>query len=294
MTINTLSEYTPEIFYDIDNLCIWLYDKFQNLIFEDREGYHAEQALIPIWIYHAGLDSDLTTSKEVFNTWVQEISDNKYYKHLFLADCHNLIGSIQNRILATWIQFKNFYKHLGEVDVPIFKDDGIYWTSGENTVQVFSSLHDLFITMYASLDLLTKLAFQFENMPEDYTKYQKMKSKSILFGHRNRIESIDIDKTIFEENRSTKIIENLRHELIHNGTWESVPKVHYLIENREIVEKYIYKPDLTEVGTIEICVNRKRFFSKENKINDILPSIFTEFSERVLATLEKIECANYR
>ncbi len=66
------------------------------------------------------------------------------------------------------------------------------------------------------------------------------------------------------------------------------------IENKEIVEKYIYKPDLTKVGTIEVCVNRKRFFSKENKINDILPSICTEFWERVLATLESIECANYK
>ena len=196
--------------------------------------------------------------------------------------------------MATWIQFKNFYKHLDEVDAPIFEDDGIYWTSGENTVQVFSSLHDLFITMYASLDLLTKLVFQFENMPEDYTKYPKMASRSILFGHRKRIKSIDIDKTIFEESRSTKIIENLRHELIHNGTWESVPKVHYRIENMEIVEKYIFKPDLTEVGTIEVYYNRKRFFSKENKINDILPSICTEFWERVLSTLKKIEGANYQ
>lgn len=294
MTINALSEYTPQIFRDIESSCIDLYDKFQDLIFNDRESYHAELGLIQQWVYHSGLDSDFATSKDVFNTWVQEISDEKYYKHLFLADCHNLIGFIQNRILATRIQFKNFYKHLDEVDTSMFEDDGTYWTTGRNTVQVFSSLHDLFITMYASLDLLTKLAFQFENMPNDYTKYQRMKSKNILFGHRNTIKAIDINQTIFEESRSIKSIENLRHELIHNGTWESIPKVYYRIENKEIVEKFIFKPDLTEAGTIEIHVNRKRFFSKGNKINVILPNICTDFWQKVYVTLEKIRFKNYQ
>lgn len=293
MIIDTLAAGTPQIFYELDSSCIHLYDKFQNLIFEDRDGYHAERGLIPLWVYHAGLDSDLSTGKDRFNTWVQEISNLRYYKHLFLADCHNLIGSIQNRILATKTQFKNFFIQLDEVDAAMFENDGVYWTTGENTVQTFSSLHDLFITMYASLDLLTKLAFQFENMPEDYTQYQRMKSTGILFSHKNRIHSIDINYTIFEENRSIKIIENLRHELIHNGTWESVPKLHYRIENSKIVEKYIYKPDLTEVGTIEVCVNRKRFFSKENKINEVLPNICSDFWNRVLVTLEKIRFANY-
>lgn len=293
MIVDALAAGTPQIFYDLDNFCVGLYDKFENFIFEDRECYHAERGLIPLWVYHAGHDSDLSTGKDRFNTWVQEISNPRFYQHLFLADCHNLIGSIQNKILATKTQFKNFYKQLDEVDAAMFENDCIYWTTGENTVQVFSSLHDLFITMYASLDLITKLAFQFENMPEDYTKYQKMKSVGILFGHKNRIHSIDINYTIFEENRSIKIIENLRHELIHNGTWESVPKVHYRIAQNDIVEKYIYKPDLTEVGTIEACINRKRFFSKENKINEILPNICSDFWERVLVTLKKISLANY-
>ncbi|KAF0190239.1 MAG: hypothetical protein FD168_537 [Desulfobulbaceae bacterium] len=294
MKIDALPKHTTQIFYDIENSCIGLYDRFQDYIFPDRDRYYTEQGLVQQWVYHLGLDSDFASSKDIFNIWVQEIVDGKYYGHLFLADCQNLIGFIQNRILATRTQYENFYKHLDEVGTSMFCNDGVYWTTGENSIEVFSSLHDLFITMYASLDLITKLAFQFENMPNDYSKYQKMKSKSILFGNRINIEAINKDQTIFEENPSIKTIENLRHELIHNGTWESVPKVHYRIENREITERYIYMPDLTIAGTIEVHVNRKRFFSKENKINETLPDICIEFWQRVCVTLEKIRLTNYQ
>lgn len=293
MTIDANSEHTPQLFYDIEYTCVELYDKFQNFIFPDREKYYQERGLVRLWVYHLGLDSDFTSSKDVFNEWIQEVVDEKNFRHLFLADCHNLIGFIQNRILATKSQFKSFYKHLDKVEISMFEGDGIYWTSGENTVDVFSSLHDLYITMYASLDLITKLAFQFENMPNDYSRYQKMKSKNILFGNRANIKTIDFNQTIFEENITIKSIENLRHELIHNGTWESIPKVHYQIENKEIKEKYIYMPDLSDSGTLEVHGNRKRFFSKENKINVILPSICDEFWKRVHVTLEKIRLNNY-
>ncbi|WP_299976851.1 hypothetical protein [Desulfobacula sp.] len=284
---------TPQIFYDIDNCCVDLYDTFTGLIFDDIQQYYDEMSMIPQWVYHTGIDSDSAVSKDIFNNWVKEITNERYYKHLFLADCHNLIGSVQNRLMSTRTQYQNFFRYLENVNAIVLEKDGYYWTSGENIVAVFSALHDLIITMYASLDLLAKLSFQFENMPNDFSKYRKMKCKKTLFGDKRKIQRIDFTDTVFEDSKTIKIIENLRHELIHNGTWESVPKVHYKIEDKNVVEKFIFLPDLLESGTLEVAINRKRFFSNDQKINEKLPDLCGEFWARVLATLNKLRKVNY-
>ncbi|MDA3915751.1 MAG: hypothetical protein PF690_02105 [Deltaproteobacteria bacterium] len=294
MKTKLLNNGTPQILYDIDNSCVDLYDNFTNLIFKDIQEYYDEMTLIPQWVYQTGIDSDSAASKDMFNNWVKEITDEKYYKHLFLADCHNLIGSVQNRLLSTITQVQIFFRSLENLKPIVLEKDGCYWTSGENIVPVFSVLHDLIITMYASLDLLAKLSFQFENMPNDYSKYRKMQCKKILFGNKLKIQKINFTGTVFENSKTIKTIENLRHELIHNGTWESVPKVHYKIEAKEVVEKFIFMPDFLESGTLEVAINRKRFFSSNQKINEKLPDLCSEFWERVLTTLNRLREFDYK
>jgi hypothetical protein len=290
---NFFSGATPQIFYEIEGSCIDLYDKFTELIFTDIHQYYHELALIPQWVYHTGVDSDFAGSKDVFNKWVQQIDNERYYSHLFLADCHALLGSVQNRLLSTKTQFQNFFNFLSKVTTE-FDEDGEYWTTGENISVVFSTLHDLIITMYSTLDLLSKVSYQFENMPNDFQTYHKMKCSKILFGDKYRINKINIDGTIFENSKNIQIIENLRHELIHNGTWESVPKVHYKVKDKQVIEKFIFLPDVSESGTLQVVKNRKRFFSNKYKTNEYLPILCAEFWERVLATLIKIKMIDYK
>jgi len=282
-----------DIFYEIDGACVDLYDKFTMFVFPDIDAYHREMPITPLWVYHAGLDSDFTVDKTVFEGWSQESKLPNLNKHLFLADCLSLIGNIQHRIIASKSLFCQFYKNLSNVDAHLFEEDGLYWTSGENITVVFSTLHDLVITNYALLDLLTKLAYQFENMPTDYGAWPKLKCQNILYGNKCKITKINKFQTVFEDHPSIKTIENLRHELIHNGTWESQPKVHYQINQGVIIEKFIFQPDLNDAGTLQKIKNRKRFFANSQKINENLPGICTGFWERVLATVLAIKNFNY-
>jgi len=278
------------IFYDLDYECVDLYKKFTELVFGSLDEYYNKTGASPLWHSKGGVDSDSRIDSAWFNKTLQENGNELIYKEIFLADCHALISCLQNRILASRDIFIQFYIYFCELKIDHFMDEnGIFWTTGGKTNLIFGILNDIFSTNYAILDLVTKIAFQFENMPNDYSKYPKLKCSNIVYGDKAKIKKIDKTNTVFEEKKEIKMIISLRHELIHNATWEPLPKIFYEVENSEIINKYIYQPDINPNGTIIKVKNRKRFYSQEMKINETLPEICFPFWRALLETVKKYE-----
>ena len=96
---------------------------------------------------------------------------------------------------------------------------------------------------------------------------------------------MNIAGTIFETNKNIKLVNELRNELIHNSSWQSINKLYVHYKQNEIVEKYILIPDFDECGTIIRSGNRNHFFSQENKINEMLPEMLEDILKRIHKTL---------
>ncbi len=50
--------------YDLDDLCVRLYDVFQDAIFPSRDDFYINYGIQPQWISRAGLDSDFDMPKD--------------------------------------------------------------------------------------------------------------------------------------------------------------------------------------------------------------------------------------
>ncbi len=278
-----------EIFYEIEHICITLYDKFTELIFSDLEEYYSIISYFPLWLGQAGIDSDCCFSKDEFDKLIQNSRNNDYNKELFLSDCNSLLSSLQNRINTSNSLFIQFYKFLCEINIEFhIENEGTYWMSGGRTDVVFSILNEIFSNSYAILDLLTKVAYQFENMPTDYTSWPKLKSLNIVYGDKHKIKNLNKKGTIFDDSTIIKTIISLRHELIHNSSWEPNPKIFYITKDQQVIEKFIFQPDINESGSLLKVRNRKHFFNNDIKINETLPNICIEFWHLVYNTLLNI------
>ncbi|QUH26149.1 hypothetical protein [Serpentinicella alkaliphila] len=277
------------ILYSIDNECVSLYDVFQDEIFPNRHEYYSNIGKIPMWIYHAGLDSDFWLDKDSFQKNVNSINEEEFHKHLYLADCQSLISSVQNTIMNTNWNFINFYITLSEVEFHSLgnKNDVIWTTSGKSAL-VFSTLNNYIISIYSIFDLLTKVAYELENLNDEFSKYPKLRSLNKLYGDKKKLEKIDFRGTIFEDCITVKTIVNLRNELIHNGSWEQHQKIFHVIKENELVERFILQPDFTN-GNIDKVVNRKRFFSASSKINEELPFLHIDILQRLNNTISKLK-----
>lgn len=297
------------ILYELDNLCVKLYDIFENKIFDVNKEYEINVYLMPQGVSRSGLDSELHISKEGFERMfmtnlssiykidgkelkgslekkLNEI-DSMKYRYAYLADCQSLINTLQELIQGSNSSFIGFYKLLS--GVPAKKDfcDDYYSISPEGRL-VYNMLYSLIIQVHSMFDILTKIVYEFENIRDCTTSYKKLASNKILFGKSNMITKINKEGTIFEKNRLVSIFKSLRNEIVHNATWEMNPKIFFKIEDSILKERCIYLPDFDSDGKLVSFVNRKRFFSEGKKVNEELPSLYLGILEKINNTLLEI------
>lgn len=273
--------------YDIESELISLYDKFRDLFFPNTDAYYTELDSLPAFVQTAGIDSDCCLDSKQFVEYFDialKYSPN-LYKHLYLNDCQFLIATIQNLVEAMNDCLCNFYVCLSGIEL-------LRGCSFDNTVVTLSSyqsrhlcflVETYFTKAYSIMDIFCKIAYEFENPMTDFSKYKKMKCADILWGDRKYLIINKQPQTIFADVTLTKMIESIRNEVVHNGTWEIHPKTFISIQNGKIIERYIFFPDF-ENDRLATVKNRKHFFSAGTKVNDILPKIHKEFMGLVLNT----------
>lgn len=275
------------ILYQLDSLCVELFDKFLYKIFDNVDQYYDCLDLLPIWVSQAGLNSDFTLSKNTFGELVNKSKVDDLNKHLYLADCQSMISSLQNSLSNMNWSFIHFYIYLSELKPFNISEDGVFFLQSQEVSLVYSMINNYIISAYSCFDLLTKIAYEFENLVSTFNSYPKLKSIKKLYGDKKDLQTINTQGTVFEATYVINIIINLRNELIHNGSWEQHQKVFYEVKNGEIIEKYIYLPD-NDDGILHKFKNRKRFFENSIKLNYELPEIYKKLLNRIENTIVKL------
>lgn len=295
------------LFYELDNLCVTLYDVFQNRIFPSQEEYYKNIDLQPQAISKAGLDSDFNMSKDAFQALIntplpmlfesygfsQEVLDiysdieSKKYRYAYLADCHALINTTQELIHACNSYFISFYKLLCNHPSKLDFEEEYFAITTEGRL-IFSTISALFTSMYSIFDIITKIALELEHLKECSNSYPKLYSSKLLYGDKKDIKNIDFSGSIFEPCKNISLVVNLRNELVHNAAWEMNPKIFFSIREHQLYEKCIYLPDFNEEGHLITFKGRKRFFSQGNKLNELLPDIYFDIFKRIANTLSKL------
>lgn len=295
------------ILYDLDARCVDLYDLFQNKIFLSPDKYYQHISMVPVGIISAGLDSDFDLPKELFEKYftegiyadlvknrpieeelaskISEIDKLKYH-YAYTADCQSLISTLQELILATNDSFIGFYKLLCTIPPREGVGEDYFAINSEGRL-AFNMLYSLIIQVCSILDITTKIVYELEHIKVCSDKYEKLVSKGILYGDKNRLQ-IDTVGTIFEKCKTISIFENLRNEIVHNATWEMHPKVFFKLQDNNVSERAIYMPDFTEEGALVAYKNRKRFFAEGKKVNEELPALYCEILDRLYITLTKL------
>ena len=86
---------------------------------------------------------------------------------------------------------------------------------------------------------------------------------------------------LFEKCDLVSIIESLRNEVVHNGTWELNPKVFIKFKDELPVERYMLFPDIAQ-GHLATVKSRNHFFGSGTKVNQAFPKIHSAYRKRLL------------
>ena len=81
-----------DLSFEVEAECIAIHDALAGRIFGSREAYHALSPATPQFVPMAGLNSESTLSKAVFEQFLVHMKDIPYVNQtLYLADCQKLV-----------------------------------------------------------------------------------------------------------------------------------------------------------------------------------------------------------
>lgn len=273
---------------DIETQAFHLRNLVAKKVFGSNQTYYRQLPFAPHWLSQAGLDSDIKISREEFEKLIAKADENTC-RFLYYYDVISLIGSLQNAVQEVKHLMGEFYKELNTNSFMLaptpFEPDMVMFASGLIVTRIFSTVNHLFISLYSQLDFISKICYEIQNMDQDYSAYRKLKSANILYGDNRRLSLNGVAGTLFENSIDLKMILALRNEIVHNGSFENIPKVFQVFREGTIVEKFIFLPDFKD-GIIKSLKSRKRFFDEEIKLNEILPSLIFDFWKRLHLTLK--------
>ena len=276
------------IFREIDSNLVSIYDIFLENIFSNLDEYYGEINNDPIILLIGGLDSDINIGKKELEKFLQENEGNlKIYKKLYLSDCQFLISTLQDLVLQSNSNFIQFYKELCKNEIDLYDKCEYGYCISEQSRKILTKAKDLFVSLYSCFDLLTKICYELEHLKKCDINYPKLASFDKLYNPK-LIKKIDFSGTIFEKSKYVTLLQGIRNDLIHNCGFEFFFKLYYKKDGYHIKEKFVFFPDFDDNGIIDKIKNRNRFFSKEIKLNEILPEFYFDIIKRINETTDKI------
>lgn len=278
-----------DISSDVNFECVNLINLLAEKIFGSVESFHVLSMVQPQWIPYSGIDTEISISKTNFEKLYTSNKSEILNKLLYYYDFRNKIGSLQNLIIESRYLFGEFYKTFNINSFMLgsnpFEPDSLMFSSGILVTNIFSKINHLFINLSSQLDFITKIFYEYQNLPKDFNEYPKLKCYNILYDDFKRINLPNVLGSVFEKIDNLKLIINLRNEIIHNSSFENISKVYQKFENNKMVEKFILIPDSIN-GNFDTFRNRNRFFYNNIKLNEILPDLVFDFWNRMLATVK--------
>lgn len=277
---------------EIDFKLISLNHKVADKLFGSVQNLYGILPLKSTVYSYAGVDAEIKVSKQEFEKWVTSQKSEEAHKILFYYDFQNLVGSLKNLVQESRFLFCDFFKTLNNnsfmlIDKPL-QPDILMFASGQLVTNIFSTINHLFINLASQLDIITKISVELESLPSDFKEYPKLKSNGILYGDSKKIKTITFNNTLFDRTDDLKLILSLRNEIVHNASFENIPKVYQVFKDNVMIEKFIYIPDTTN-GNFDTFKNRNRFFNNEVKLNEKLPGLVTDFWKKMETTIDQLK-----
>lgn len=206
-----------------------------------------------------------------------------------------LIAALQNRYTNILSLIDSLFNIITpDLNIHIREYDNVMFSSGSQSTEAHSYINSIFISLWSSFDLLTKIAYELQSIDKiSFTGYPKLNSIKILFGDRRKLNSILLSDTIFAYPIIIRKIQTIRDEIIHNGSLDFHHNIYNGLLN-DVVYKWIPMPEFTEQGTFVSYNNRRKFYPNcLNTFNNNLPDIVIEVLELCLGTINIINSIYY-
>lgn len=258
-------------------------------LFGTASAYYSIIRFFPIGLIEGGLDPESSFDRDSFNSYISCFSFEEAYRLVYLQDLNYLIDSFVETHERAISSLRTAFFLLADVNPIGCKSSGAYIVSSPDSHGMMREVESFVIRLYSSLDILSRLLCELQNVPDTFESFRKIPSdkKALYSAYRRKSLYADDRDLIFCDFSEVAYLEDLRNEIVHNRAFESAAKCYVRLEEGVIKERFFLLPDSDISGRVAKWKGRSRFYSQEKKGNRYLPQLYLEISARMVRTLRR-------
>lgn len=258
-------------------------------LFGTASAYYSIIRVFPIGLIEGGLDPESSFDRDSFNSYISCFSFEEAYRLVYLQDLNYLIDSFVETHERAISSLRTAFFLLADVNPIGCKSSGAHIVSSPDSHGMMREVESFVIRLYSSLDILSRLLCELQNVPDTFESFRKIPSdkKALYSAYRRKSLYADDRDLIFCDFSEVAYLEDLRNEIVHNRAFESAAKCYVRLEEGVIKERFFLLPDSDISGRVAKWKGRSRFYSQEKKGNRYLPQLYLEISARTVRTLRR-------
>ena len=258
-------------------------------LFGTASAYYSIIRVFPIGLIEGGLDPESSFDRDSFNSYISCFSFEEAYRLVYLQDLNYLIDSFVETHERAISSLRTAFFLLADVNPIGCKSSGAHIVSSPDSHGMMREVESFVIRLYSSLDILSRLLCELQNVPDTFESFRKIPSdkKALYSAYRRKSLYADDRDLIFCDFSEVAYLEDLRNEIVHNRAFESAAKCYVRLEEGVIKERFFLRPDSDISGRVAKWKGRSRFYSQEKKGNRYLPQLYLEISARTVRTLRR-------
>lgn len=266
---------------DLDNLII-------ERLFGNQSAYYSIICFCPTAISEGGFSPEMTFDRNSFANYIKRFSFEEARRLIYLDDLKFLTESFYETYNQAVSSLRMAFRALGEIEPIGDISNGLFNVSSPKSHSMMREVESFIIRLYSSLDILSRLLFELDRIPDRFESFKKIRSdKSALYStfRSNGPHSGD-EGHICNHFPEALYLEDLRNEIVHNRAFENSATCYISLENGIVKERFFFLPDSDENGRLTRWNGRCRFYSQQNKGTERLSSLYREISIRISNSLD--------
>lgn len=266
---------------DLDNLII-------ERLFGNQSAYYSIICFCPTAISEGGFSPEMTFDRNSFANYIKRFSFEEARRLIYLDDLKFLTESFYETYNQAVSSLRMVFRALGEIEPIGDISNGLFNVSSPKSHSMMREVESFIIRLYSSLDILSRLLFELDRIPDRFESFKKIRSdKSALYSaFRSTGPHSGDEGHICNKFPEALYLEDPRNEIVHNRAFENSATCYISLENGIVKERFFFLPDSDENGRLTRWNGRCRFYSQQNKGTERLSSLYREISIRISNSLD--------
>lgn len=277
-----------ECFEDLDFKCL-------QLLFDNADQFWDTVESNDFNIIHAGLDPEALRSRDEFNKAIKGCTDELKLKLIYYYSARSYSHVAQNMLNHIMVSLGDAYAILSEpnlyTNVPLEDQANAAGeeyrnSAGPNSFRIWTNISFCIEKVISFLDFTTKYLSELSHITTSAVP-GRLRSRDVTFGNWSHIKLLK-NTALSSYSDDLRLVMALRDETVHNGTIDHFSRVYEHTIGAVVKRRFILMPD-HENGRIATAAGRKRFFSQDNHLNGVLPSIISNILQDALVSLREVD-----